>query len=139
MTTEEVKNVLHSVKAAEQKYRFEKDRTDKYRLFLESGKCIRYDSDGSRTEKNGNSVEKALLLLAEYEEKTSAALNDMVETRRRVEKYINRLPISSEREALMRHYVSGETLQETADNMHYSRANILCLCRNAISKMAKLS
>lgn len=139
MTAEEVKKILRSVKETERNYRFEKNRMNAYKESLESGKCIRYNNDGSKTEKNGNPVEKALLLLAEYEEKTSTALNEMIETRCRVEKYINRLPRSSEREALTRHYVCGESLQQTADNMHYSRANIIRLCNIAISKLAKLS
>lgn len=139
MTTTEIKTELNRTREAERAYRLARDRVNAYRQLLSGGKTIRYNSSGGTHERNGNSVEKALCDLADYEAEMDRLFDELVRARKRTEKIIARVPDSVQREVLTRRYIFGEKWEDISGNMHCSRQYITRLHGYALKKISETS
>ena len=63
MTTQEAKSYLNQAREAERAYRLARDKANSYAQLIMGGKSVKYDSDGSTHEKNGNNVERTYSLI----------------------------------------------------------------------------
>ena len=85
MTTAEIKAKLMRARVAERDYRLARDKVNAYRQLLMGGKSIRYDSDGSTHERDGNPVEKAYCTLSDYEAEADRLFRELVCLRKHTE------------------------------------------------------
>ena len=135
MTTAEIKTILNSARDSARNYRLAYDKVNAYKQLLTSGKSIRYESDGSVHERDGNSVERAYCRLADYEDELEEAFAKMVKSRERAEKLINSVGDDAQREVLTRRYLIGQRWEDIAYTMNYSRQHVTRLHGYALQKM----
>ena len=135
MTTTEIKAELNRVRITERAYRLAKDKAEAYSQMLMSGKTVRYESDGSVHERDGNAVERAYCQIAEYNAKTDKLLDEYNAVRRHAEEFIASVPDLVQREILTRRYLMGQRWEDIAKSMGYSRQHITRLHGYALKKM----
>ena len=135
MTTAEIKSELNKAREAVRDYRLARDKANAYGQLLMSGKTIRYDSDGSTYEQNGNPIERAYCCLADYETELSNAVAEMVRCRKTAERLINSVEDRTQREVLTRRYIIGQRWEDIACVMNYSRQHITRLHGYALQNM----
>lgn len=136
MTIPEIKSQLLSVSQAERTYRLARDKANAYGQLLMGGKAVRYDSDGSTHEKNGNSVENAYVMLAEYEAEADRLMNELVQERKSAEQLISTVNDNVHREILTRRYIIGQRWEDIADAMNYGVRHVHKLHGAALQNMA---
>lgn len=136
MTTTEIKSELNRVKAAERTYCRARDEAEAYSQMLMSGKAVRYDSDGSVHERDGNAVERAFCQSAEYNDKADKLLDEYNAVRKRAEKLISSLDDPALQEVLSRRYIIGQRWEEIAESMNYSVRHITRLHGIALKNMS---
>lgn len=136
MTIPEIKTQLLSVRQAERTYRLARDKVNAYGQLLMGGKAVRYDSDGSTHEKNGNSVENAYVMLAEYEAEADRLMNELVKERKSAEQLISTVNDNVHREILTRRYIIGQRWEDIADSMNYGVRHVHKLHGAALQNMA---
>lgn len=124
MTTTEIKVELNRAKEAKRAYKLAKDKADDYEHLLIGGKSIRYDSDGSKSERKGNPVENAYCQLADYKAEAERLLKEMSSARERTERLINTVTNPVQREVLTRRYIIGQRWEDIAESMNYSRQHV---------------
>lgn len=124
MTTTEIKAELNRAKEAKRAYKLAKDKADDYEHLLIGGKSIRYDSDGSKSERKGNPVENAYCRLADYKSEADKMLKEMSSAREYVERIIASVPDKVQQEVLTRRYIIGQRWEEIAESMNYSRQHV---------------
>ena len=100
------------------------------------GKAVRYDSDGSTHEKNGNTVERTYCCLADYQTEADRLMMEMLGVRQRVEKVIGTVPDAVQREVLTRRYIIGQRWEDIAYVMNYSRRRITQLHGAALNNIS---
>ena len=108
MTVQEVKAVLNGARDSVRAYRLAKDKVNAYKQLLTSGKTVRYESDGSTHEHNGNPIERAYCCLADYETELNNAVAEMVRCRKTAERIINSVEDRTQQEVLTRRYIIGQ-------------------------------
>lgn len=135
MTVQEVKTVLNGVRDSVRAYRLAKDKVNAYKQLLTSGKVVRYESDGSTHEQNGNPIERAYCCLADYETELNNAVAEMVRCRKTAERLISSLEDRTQREVLTRRYIIGQRWEDIAYVMNYSRQHITRLHGYALQNM----
>lgn len=136
MTTTEIKAELNRVRIAERAYRLAKDKAEAYSQMLMSGKTVRYESDGSVHERDGNAVERAYCQIAEYNAETDKLLDEYNVVRRRAERLISSISDAAQREVLSRRYLMGQQWEEIAGSMDYSVRHITRLHGLALQNMS---
>lgn len=136
MTTTEIKAELNRVRIAERAYRLAKDKAEAYSQMLMSGKTVRYESDGSIHERDGNAVERAYCQIAEYNAETDKLLNEYNVVRRQAERLISSISDAAQREVLSRRYLMGQRWEEIAESMNYSVRHIIRLHSIALKNMS---
>ena len=124
MTTTEIKTELNRAKEAKRAYKLAKDKADDYEHLLIGGKSVRYDSDGSKSERKGNPVENAYCQLADYKAEADKLLKEMSSARERTERLINTVANPVQREVLTRRYIIGQRWEDIAESMNYSRQHV---------------
>lgn len=135
MTTTEVKAELNRVRTAERAYRFAKEKALAYSQLLVSCRTVRYESDGSIHERDGNAVERAYCRAAEYDAEADRLLDEYNAARKQAEKLISSLAEPTQREVLSRRYLMGQKWEEIAKSMYYSRQHVLRLHGYALQSM----
>ena len=136
MTTTEIKAELNRVRIAERAYRLAKDKAEAYSQMLMSGKTVRYESDGSVHERDGNAVERAYCQIAEYNAETDKLLDEYNVVRRQTERLISSISDAAQREVLSRRYLIGQQWEEIAGSMNYSVRHITRLHGLALQNMS---
>lgn len=124
MTTTEIKTELNRAKEAKRAYKLAKDKADDYEHLLIGGKSVRYDSDGSKSERKGNPVENAYCQLADYKAEADKLLKEMSSAREHTERLINTIANPVQREVLTRRYIIGQRWEDIAESMNYSRQHV---------------
>ena len=124
MTTTEIKTELNRAKEAKRAYKLAKDKADDYEHLLIGGKSVRYDSDGSKSERKGNPIENAYCQLADYKAEADKLLKEMTSARERTERLINTVANPVQREVLTRRYIIGQRWEDIAESMNYSRQHV---------------
>ena len=124
MTTTEIKAELNRAKEAKRAYKLAKDKADDYERLLIGGKSIRYDSDGSKSERKGNPIENAYCQLADYKAEADKLLKEMSSAREHTERLINTVANPVQREVLTRRYIIGQRWEDIAESMNYSRQHV---------------
>ena len=137
MTTAEIKAKLMRARVAERDYRLARDKVNAYRQLLMGGKSIRYDSDGSTHERDGNPVENAYCTLSDYEAEADRLLKEMNTARQKAEKIISSVPNQAQREVLTRRYIIGQRWEDIALSMNYSRQHVTRLHGYALQTIRK--
>ena len=135
MTTAIIKAELNQAREAERAYRLARDKYIAYQQLLIGGKSVRYDNTGGTHEKNGNSVERAYCCLADYAEEAEKLMQEMIAARQRAEVLIDSVPDAVQREVLTRRYIIGQTWEDIAESMNYSRQHITRLHGYALQNM----
>ena len=135
MTTTEIKSELTKARDAERAYRLARDKYIAYQQLLIGGKSVRYDDTGGTHEKNGNSVERAYCCLADYAEDADKLMQEMIAARQRAEVLIASVPDAVQREVLTRRYIIGQTWEDIAYSMSYSRQHVTRLHGYALQNM----
>ncbi len=135
MTVQEVKAVLNGARDSVRTYRLAKDKVTAYKQLLTSGKVVRYESDGSTHEQNGNPIERAYCCLVDYETELNNAVAEMVRCRKTAERIINSVEDRTQREVLTRRYIIGQRWEDIAVVMNYSRQHITRLHGYALQNM----
>lgn len=136
MTVQEVKAVLNGARDSVRAYRLAKDKVNAYKQLLTSGKTVRYESDGSTHEQNGNPIERAYCCLADYETELNNAVAEMVRSRKTAERIISSVEDRTQREVLTRRYIIGQRWEDIAYCMNYGIRHIYKLHGDALQKMA---
>ena len=124
MTTTEIKTELNRAKEAKRAYKLAKDKADDYEHLLIGGKSVRYDSDGSKSERKGNPVENAYCQLADYKAEADRLLKEMSSAREHTERLIDTVANPVQREVLTRRYIIGQRWEDIAESMNYSRQHV---------------
>ena len=124
MTTTEIKTELNRAKEAKRAYKLAKDKADDYEHLLIGGKSVRYDSDGSKSERKGNPVENAYCQLADYKAEADKLLKEMSSAREHTERLIDTVANPVQREVLTRRYIIGQRWEDIAESMNYSRQHV---------------
>ncbi len=124
MTTTEIKTELNRAKEAKRAYKLAKDKADDYEYLLIGGKSVRYDSDGSKSERKGNPVENAYCQLADYKAEADKLLKEMSSAREHTERLIDTVANPVQREVLTRRYIIGQRWEDIAESMNYSRQHV---------------
>lgn len=124
MTTTEIKTELNRAKEAKRAYKLAKDKADDYEHLLIGGKSVRYDSDGSKSERKGNPIENAYCQLADYKAEADKLLKEMSSAREHTERLINTVANPVQREVLTRRYIIGQRWEDIAESMNYSRQHV---------------
>ena len=135
MTTTEIKSELIKARDAERAYRLARDKYIAYQQLLIGGKSVRYDDTGGTHEKNGNSVERAYCCLSDYATDVDKLMREMIAARQRAEVLIASVPDAVQREVLTRRYIIGQTWEDIADSMSYSRQHVTRLHGYALQNM----
>lgn len=124
----------------QQAYRIEQEIKLNNELLLQTysslcGKGITYETDGSRHNPNGNSVERNLLQAAEYEERINAAIKELMQKRLEIEKVIDAVPDAVLREILKRRYLLYQKWDKIAEEMNRDLRWVYRLHSKALSKI----
>lgn len=135
MTVQEVKAVLNGARDSVRTYRLAKDKVNAYKQLLTSGKVVRYESDGSTHEQNGNPIERAYCCLADYETELNNAVVEMVRCRKTAERIINSVEDRTQREVLTRRYIIGQRWEDIAVRMNYSLPRVYQLHGSALNRI----
>lgn len=135
MTTTEIKAELLKARDAERAYRLARDKYIAYQQLLIGGKSVHYDDTGGTHENRGNSVERAYCCLADYADDADKLMQDMIAARQRAEVLIASVPDSVQREVLTRRYIIGQTWEDIAESMNYSRQHVARLHGYALQNM----
>lgn len=136
MTTQEAKAYLNQAREAERAYRLARDKANSYAQLIMGGKAVRYDSDGSTHEKNGNTVERTYYCLADYQAEADRLMMEMLGVRQQVEKVIGTVPDAVQREVLTRRYIIGQRWEDIAFVMNYNIRHIYKIHGAALQSMA---
>lgn len=136
MTVQEVKAVLNGARDSVRAYRLAKDKVNAYKQLLTSGKVVRYESDGSTHEQNGNPIERAYCCLADYETELNNAVAEMVRCRKTAERIISSVEDRTQREVLTRRYIIGQKWEDIAFVMNYNIRHIYKIHGAALQSMA---
>lgn len=136
MTTQEAKAYLNQARETERAYRLARDKANSYAQLIMGGKAVRYDSDGSTHEKNGNTVERTYCCLADYQTEADRLMMEMLGVRQRVEKVIGTVPDAVQREVLTRRCIIGQRWEDIAYVMNYSRRRITQLHGAALNNIS---
>ena len=139
MTTAIIKAELNQAREAERAYRLARDKYIAYQQLLIGGKPVRYDDTGGTHEKDGNSVERAYCCLADYAEEAEKLMQEMIAARQRTEVLIASVPDAVQREVLTRRYIIGQTWEDIAEIMNYSRRQITRLHGYALQSIMSLN
>lgn len=135
MTVQEVKAVLNGARDSVKAYRLAKDKVNAYKQLLTSGKVVRYESDGSTHEQNGNPIERAYCCLADYETELNNAVAEMVRCRKTAERLISSVEDRTQREVLTRRYIIGQRWENIAVRMNYSLPRVYQLHGAALNRI----
>lgn len=135
MTVQDAKAAMSRAKDSVKAYRIAKDKVNAYKQLLMSGKTVRYESDGSTHEHNGNPIERAYCCLADYETELNNVTAEMVRCRETAERMINSVKDDTQREVLVRRYIIGQRWEDIAYTMNYSRQHITRLHGYALQNM----
>lgn len=135
MTIQDAKVAMSRAKNSVKAYRIVKDKVNAYKQLLMSGKTVRYESDGSTHEHNGNPIERAYCCLADYETELNNATAEMVRCRETAERMINSVKDDTQREVLVRRYIIVQRWEDIAYTMNYSRQHITRLHGYALQNM----
>ena len=139
MTTTEIKSELIKSRDAERAYRLARDKYIAYQQLLIGGKSVSYDDTGGTHEKNDNSVERAYCCLSDYAAETDKLMQEMIAARQRAEVLIASVPDAVQREVLTRRYIIGQTWEDIAESMNYSRRQITRLHGYALQSIMSLN
>lgn len=136
MTTQEAKAYLNQAREAERAYRLARDKANSYAQLIMGGKAVKYDSDSSTHEKNGNTVERTYCCLADYQAEADRLMIEMLGVRQQVEKVIGTVPDAVQREVLTRRYIIGQRWEDIAFVMNYNIRHIYKIHGAALQSMA---
>lgn len=136
MTTQEAKAYLNQARESERAYRLARDKANSYAQLIMGGKAVKYDSDGSTYEKNGNTVERTYCCLADYQAEADRLMMEMLGVRQQVEKVIGTVPDAVQREVLTRRYIIGQRWEDIAYVMNYNIRHIYKIHGAALQSMA---
>ena len=139
MTTTIIKAELNQAREAERAYRLARDKYIAYQQLLIGGKSVSYDDTGGTHEKNGNSVERAYCCLYDYATDVDKLMREMIAARQRAEVLIASVPDAVQREVLTRRYIIGQTWEDIAESMNYSRRQITRLHGYALQSIMSLN
>lgn len=136
MTTQEAKAYLNQARESERAYRLARDKANSYAQLIMGGKAVKYDSDSSTHEKNGNTVERTYCCLADYQAEADRLMMEMLGVRQQVEKVIGTVPDAVQREVLTRRYIIGQRWEDIAFVMNYNIRHIYKIHGAALQSMA---
>lgn len=136
MTTQEAKAYLNQARESERAYRLARDKANSYAQLIMGGKAVKYDSDSSTHEKNGNTVERTYCCLADYQAEADRLMIEMLGVRQQVEKVIGTVPDAVQREVLTRRYIIGQRWEDIAFVMNYNIRHIYKIHGAALQSMA---
>lgn len=137
MTTQEIKAILNAARTAGLKYYSARDRANQLERRLTSGKTVQYEDTGASHERNGNTVEKNLCTLSDYQsekEKCKAALADPY---CRAGKLIYLVKDERQRNVLNRYYLYCKSWVQIAAEMGISVRHVHNLRGYAILEISK--
>ena len=129
------KELLKSVKAAEEKYLLSKELAERTRENLYHRGVTYSDTPGAEVQ--DNTQEKNLAELLDLDEQAKRDRIDYFRLKKQVLDLINTLESPKEREVLIRHYFYYETWERTAERMNYSLRQIHNIHNNALMNFSK--
>lgn len=115
----EIKKMLESARAAKAKYLEACGKVNELESILMSAKKP-LNNRLEATESKENTTEKAYCKLADYTHERSEVFIEYLDTVAEVEKIIQIVPNSVQREVLRDKYIIGLSINQIADNMLYS-------------------
>ncbi len=128
------KEYLSQAREIEQRIKRAEEELSEMREALH-GRSVSYESDGSQRNPQGNSVERAIIRVVEYEERINAEIERLVAKRLEIEQTINAVPDRVQREVLSRRYLGYQEWDTIAEEMHYCKQWVHKLHGKALLKI----
>ena len=113
------KEYLQQAYRIERRVNLDKEMLESMRSALH-GRSVNYESDGSQRNPQGNSIERAILRVVEYEERINTEIEELTQKRLEIEEVIEAVPDETLREILKRRYLMYQKWDKIAEEMHYS-------------------
>ena len=128
------KEYLQQAYRIERKVRLDKEMLESMHAALH-GRSVNYESDGSQRNPQGNSVERAILRVVEYEERINAEIEELTQKRLEIEEVIEAVPDETLREILKRRYLMYQKWDKIAEEMNRDLRWVYRLHSKALSKI----
>ena len=112
------KEYLQQAYRIERKIALDKELIESMRAALH-GRAANYSSDGSQHNPQGNSGERAILRVLEYEDRINAEIENLMQKRLEIEEVIDTISDETLREILKRRYLLYQKWELIAEEMHY--------------------
>lgn len=139
MTTAEIKEILNRSRLMCQAYAAAEAKTAAFRTALTDGKSIRYESDGSAHERDGNPVERALCKLADYSSDCAKLYNEWYPYRCKAMTLISLVTDDVQRNILIKRYINGLSWGAIARETGLHRRRLTRLHGYAIRHISKIT
>ena len=137
MTAESILNVLQQARAAGIKHKTLKSKASGYSQRLQGGKQGYYRGDGVVYERQGNSTERALCAMLDYEAEVDEAAKAMTPLYMKAGKLIYRIKNERRRTILNKYYLYCRSWKEIADELGISASWVKKLHKKAIEEIAE--
>ncbi len=121
MTVKEVKQALQEARTAGLKYKELRKKAREYEQRLSDGKAVRYENDGSKLERDGNSVERGLCAAADYSAEADRAAQEFHKSYIKAGRLIYLVKDDKQRDVLNRRYLLCQSWGRIAREMKISR------------------
>ncbi len=140
MSVKEIKQILREARAAGLHYIGLRDKARRFEQRLTCGKAVRYESDGSVYERNGNSVERSLCAAADYWDDADRAAQDFHKSYIKAGRLIYLVKDDKLHRVLDRYYLHCKSWSQISEEMGISYRHVTRLHGYALKKIfAKLS
>lgn len=136
-SVKEIKQTLLEARAAGLKYIELRNKARIYEQRLMSGKAIRYESDGSFHERNGNSAERSLCTAADYRTEADRAAKELSEPYIKAARLIFLVKDDKLRSVLDRYYLHCQSRGRIAREMGYTERWVKKLHGYALKKISE--
>lgn len=137
MTAEKILHVLQQARAAGIKYKSLKSKACEYSQRLKDGKRVYYHGDGIIYERQGNSTERSLCAMLDYEAETDEAAKAMTPLYLKAGKLIYRIKDERRRAILNKYYLYCHGWKEIAEELCVSVRWVKKLHKRAIEEIAE--
>ena len=137
MTAESILNVLQRARAAGIKYKTLKIKASGYSQRLQGGKQGYYRGDGVVYERQGNSTERALCAMPDYEAEADEAAKAMTPLYLKAGKLIYRVKDERRRAILNKYYLYCHSWKEIAAELGVSVSWVKKLHKKAVEEIAE--
>ena len=136
MTAGEVKTILRNAREAGIKYYIAHDRALHCEQRLIGGKSVRYSGEASH-EKNGNSVERNLCALIDYQTESEERRAELAKPYSRAMRLIHLAPDPALQEVLKQYYLNCRSWKQVAMGLSCGVRYVLKLHGRALIEISK--